>query len=379
MSDVVTPNYQELISSGVIVNNPCLYESTLIDLDGGGYFKAKKGSYWYEQYPYVTAARFGTTAWPFSKDHASLNWARPDIAKLRALSDMDSTPYAFGEDAFEIRETIKFIRDPLQSLKKLALSFRRRKIKTLRQLNRTMPKRLSRRKRRLREAQAVAGVFNSYSFAARPLLRSILDAAEAVNKTLQGKYKYKQPPERRTARGYDLVEDDIHDVFTVGPANNRAYADRTCTSWDQIKASILYEVDNPHNDFQYITGLRAKDFPYIVWQVLPLSFMVDRLVDVSSMIAALTNLNDPSVHVLSACVRRKSLVTTTLRYTSHTATGWTFSPLIGDEVHVAYFCYDRQVWFPSTWDAVPSLTPKRLVGTLTDIAELLSVTISLLR
>jgi hypothetical protein len=201
----------------------------------------------------------------------------------------------------------------------------------------------------------------------------MVDAVDAMQS------EHESPPVRQTARGYDYAANQTYaDGVENSPGGNH-WASREATYWSQQKASILYEVSNPRNDLPYIVGLRAKDFPYVLWQVLPLSFMVDRLVDISSAISALTNLSDPNVRILSACVVHREEVITSWKYVSAYPPGYTVQSLIGEEPEVRHYGYTRTIWSPSVLDAVPTFHPGKLIADVEETLDLISIVTSLLR
>lgn len=394
ITDVVTPNYAKRIARGDIINNPCLYESTKDYLSGSGF-----GSF---------SNIAGTSAYTLSGPLSSYRWqndsaqAPGDLAdligpvdytedrcKLNAIAYLDSTPYEFGEDVGEILETVRFLKNPLASLFKLSRSFKASYIRKLRrkraathrevkllQRNLTRTERLLYEKSRerwlhsmgydlkkldLRIALAHADVYLSYRFALSPLIRSCQDALEAYSKV------HVYPPRRRSARGIQMVSKSESDTFQAGVR----HWGRDVTVKRDGKASILYEVSNPVHDWKYKLGLRAKDVPTVMWQLVPYSFMVDRLFDITSFSKGVINLADPRVRILAASYREKYDWKSNIQLLSQDGTAtWNTPTIVGEKIVNEYFSYDRSVWSPSVADTVPNFTPGNLINDTLKVLDL---------
>lgn len=373
MHDVVVPNYRRRIANGEIINNPCSYVRDTIATDGDGYSTGYKSatqcweasgpiSYRHAEitestyYNNMVAANLSPSLQPMMKSSAAR-------AKQLAISNMDITPYAFGEDAFEIGETLRFLRSPLGSLFNLSKQFNKSKRKALRKKG-----------RRLRtvkaQTKAIADVWLQYQFAASPLVRSMADALEAYY------YVPRRDPERLTARGFSTDEQSEE-------ALNCHYTYSTKTVWwdlshsrmEDYHASILYEVSNPIKDMAWRLGFRVKDVPSTLWQVMPLSFMVDRVWDVSSFVEGVTNLADPRVKILAGSLREKIKWDFSYQIVASKTTGYTGST-IGEKRTTTHFEYNRVPWSPSVSDTIPRTTLWNLVDSATKIADLSALVIA---
>lgn len=376
MTDVVTPGYKQLIAQGAIINNPCTYHKYTITGGGGTDYHTNSGHtiYWtgsgaVSEYYYNADEHLGM--W------TGLDWGIPTSsaarAKALALSNIDSTPYAFGEDTLEIRETLRFIRSPLGSLANLGKNFKSDVRKAKRLQKRTYSSKARRVKDYARTAKAigesqtkaVADVWLSYQFAASPLVRSLADALDA--------YVVEAPaiPVRRNARGFSEDEVTVRDqskVLAVGPGDTRTYSLERFVSHD-YHASILYEVTNPVHDLKWKLGFRLKDLPTTLWQIVPLSFMIDRVWDVTSFSKGIINLSDPKVKILSAAVRLKQLNRESYQIVGETNDIYTGFNQGGKHVEEE-FLYQRDPWIPSVVDTVPQTSLKTLVDSASKIADL---------
>jgi hypothetical protein len=272
-----------------------------------------------------------------------------DLAKLRALANIDTTPYEFMEDMFEIRETIKFLRNPLHGLLKLSKAFKK-DVSKLSLGDAT------------KQAKAFANLWLEYRFAVSPLVRSAYGIADAMSHPIP------QRPKRRSARGFAKSSNrgawsPFYYPFTFDCKNSIE------SEW---KASILYEVANPLLNRGESMGLRFKDIPETLWAIVPYSFMVDRVANISDMIRGLTNLLDPSVKILAGSVVEKTNRKFSVRVISQDNSSYAVS-IDADVFHDDSFRYIRTVWEPTASDTLPPISVGGLVKDVTSTADLLSL------
>lgn len=381
ISDYVIPNYHEKIGRGQIINNPCNYSKTTLESKGSGYgtYARVTNSDEYQISGPLTQYRDCKPTW----SELSVT-SRASIAMLYAIGHMDSTPYAFGEDVGEIAETLKFLRSPLSGLRKLARHIARqaedvnvKRLKTVKGRKRAY-KRYARAndvagyRPRTSEKYApgvshTADTLLEWQFAVAPLVRSTVDLWESV--------AVPRPPlrARRIARGFSSDQASKAGKTTkVKSSNWKVFTEHNQTLSKSYRASILYEVSNPVDDWRRTYGLRNKDLPLTAWQLLPLSFMVDRLLNVSASIKAITNLSDPSVKILSGSVSSKVERTEAYQLVKEEINGWVCSA-VGEEVIWKQFDYDRVRWTPSYRDTLPPFNKGGLVESATNTAELIAL------
>lgn len=352
----MTPGYRNIVAAGGIVNNPCTYVVEDWSSDGSGYVRATSKpnptAIWEQHGPLVyhySPSGRATLISGNSPTHATADVAR---AKLEALANIDPTPYSFGEDTAELKETIQFLRRPMGELYDLARSFyQRHGRRTVRQVA------------KIRTKQAAKAVLE-FQYAASPLVRSSFSALEAWT-VRNDQYVF---PARRTSRGFENLTEAISGSFTT---SSTTFAKRSDYEQD-VKASILYEVTNPCDNMEWRLGLRSKDFPVTMWQIVPLSFMVDRVYDVSGFLKASINLGDPKVKILSACVRKKTNRVRQWWIVGRTSSYYTFS-FASEVVSYKIFTYEREPWSPSFSDTIPQVKPVGLVNEATKVLELASV------
>jgi hypothetical protein len=376
MDDVVTPDFHKRIADGEIINNPCTFQKTLTQTVGSGMVTTHAtggGTGWTTWSPGVTGywllrnagGNFSNPQSAFDAlniyvwlDEDTYNtWisempttAMIESAKLQALKNIDRVPGNFGEDLYEWRETLEFLRSPLHSLSSLAKSFR----KDVRKHPNYWSKRL----------QAIDDVYLQYRFAFSPLMQSAMQLYSVlINK------KDQTDPIRSTARGFSKFTDQWYGEKTQNVHFGGVYEVHTQTK-QNVKAGVMYEIEHPMHNWSWRLGLRLSDIPYIVWQVVPYSFMVDRVFDISSGIEAMRNLTDPSIKILAGFVTKtnESIREVTLKGLVNTSGHpWEVSP---DTLQQTFFRYVRSPWTPTVSDTVPPQTWKNLVKDVSSIADL---------
>lgn len=142
------------------------------------------------------------------------------------------------------------------------------------------------------------------------------------------------------------------------------------------RAGIFYRLKRPSDGVRFKYGIRGEDLPEGLWAIVPYSFMVDRVVDVSGAIRAATNLADPNIQILAGYVthsvkrdvffasRSYSVVTGTM---TETGTGDLCSNFKTEVT--------RKPWLPSYGDVkLPANLPD-LTNSFTKVADLVALTL----
>ncbi len=356
MDDYVVDNFGKRMHSGDIINNPCSYVKSSVQCTTGGSSYILQGGNVYEIYGEGSLTEFqrfdkgapwalGRYPKPTPPDYFE------DSVKLQALGNLDRSPYSFAEDIAELHETLRFLRDPLGSLRKLSKS-----------LDKDASDLVSKYKH-LDRAKAVADVWLQYRFAFSPLVRSGQDLIESFTD------KIHRPP-RRTARGKAVWEQ----------TNSGLGTSRTYYEWEgsaqveqEHKAGILYEVSNPLNDWKFKYGLRFKDIPETLWAVLPYSFMVDRVWNISQAVRGVTSFLDPNVKILAGWYSVKDTTRYTLSYIDYTYPSASTVSIVPDVRTEEIGSYTRATWSPTMSDAVPPMRLDQLVDSSTKLADLASL------
>jgi len=363
ITDVVTSKFRSKIKQGVIINNPCTITDSNIPVGGGSRTYDRQwsdGSTWNNV---VSGPLYSWTTrdlpLPYDLDDFS-NLDLVAMAKLKALSNIDSTPYSFAEDLAEIRTTVKHLFSRGRDLKDLNTSLSRAVKYLKKQRHRKNPATIERE---------ISQLYLEYRFAISPLIRSIADLIEAANEKLGSR------PDRLTARGFEENSSTSRSSIPISRPPYKAHAERELS--EKVGAGILYSVTNPLSGFRFKYGLRNKDIPVTMWAIVPYSFMVDRVFNISQALRAITNLWDPDVHIHAAWVR----TTTSVASTYHTdgvfvqpfSGGVQTRRLSGTRKSTEAFSYSRTPWTPSIADTIPTPTWVKLVDSFTKIADIVAL------
>lgn len=355
MIDMVTPGFKLLQAEGAVIMSPMnIWKSNTSA--GSAYVSA------YEQNTgntYITSGS-NLTRWK----EATLpritvtgkmdNGATYDlasaiaIAKQEAIANIDSTDFRFGEDLVEIGKSLSYLRAPLS---------------TAADLLRTFEKDYARRRRRgIPHAKALADAWLSVRYGLRPIILSALSVHKAVQ-MLGSK------PIRRTARGFSRDEYEDNGTYTRswGTGTGDVY------EWERyeklnVRATIVYESRLLTQQLDLL-GLRGKEIPSTVWAVMPYSWVVDRIVNISRVVQGLMNLADPKLVIRGACIVVQSQKTVKKQLTNTYAPGWTVSGQGDIAVDFTDAKY-RNLWSPSVGDMQPIFQPRIDLAFITDLASL---------
>jgi hypothetical protein len=270
--------------------------------------------------------------------------------KLQAMASVDRAPYSFAEDIAELHKTLRFLKAPLASLKKLGDTFGRQVGSQLKQ------------NKNLRRIDAIADIWLQYQFAVMPLIRSANDLIEAVGvKTTR--------PIRRTARGVREFAYSDADVW-----QNASLWDwgRTVEFSSTHRAGIIYEVTNPLNDWQFKYGLRFKDIPETLWAIFPYSFMIDRVTNITQAVRGLESFLDPNVKYLGAwsSIKKNTIQTKSFQGFSSHGIVVSVQKAEWDVEEYTQQSYTRTPWEPVLKDLVPPVEISGLTNDITKIADL---------
>jgi hypothetical protein len=369
MTDEVVPGYRDRIARGEVINNACNYQKISVGGTGGGTRVATHkttgavhnvgGGGSLTQY-YRTALSAGLRPTPVATSCKTAN-VLINQAAAAALAQVDSSPYSFAEDIATWKQTAGFLKNPLASLGKLSKAFS------------TDVAKLQERRKALQRAQAIADVWLSYRFAFSPLIKSINTAIDAYAAPVER-------PARRTARGSATdMGQNLGNNQVKGSPPNQYWWDVGSTLTRQASAVILYEVSNPVTDWRFKYGLRTKDLPELIWDLVPYSFMVDRISDVGQTIRGLTNLADPAVKILAGSTTIREESSNTYRLTKNVGNSNYNISISPDDVTEKTFTYTRVVWIPTWTDTVSRPDLAGLVSSTTKVADLLALVTKQLR
>lgn len=349
MSDVITPGYHKLIGQGAIVNNECTKSTSSFRIISEGHYDyTKVGDRWWSKGPVAEWRRSVVDKMVWHDGNPPMDTTQlVALAKQRALSQIDSTPFAFGEDLAEMKETLQFLKSPARSLYNLATRTRKRGNK------------IRRVKNEIERQQVASDLYLSYRFAATPLYQSAMNAIDAYQGGQRDRLSV-----RNSARGYASGSQPVNGVQVVGADTWYVTSVHDVT----VRASILY-THSGGTGIAFHLGLRPKDIPLTLWQIVPLSFMVDRAIDISAAIKGISNLVDPRTRVLAASYSLKVNSAASAEWLSHDAGPGFTGSCSGKSAHNTG-SYTRRKWTPGIIDTVPQFVPEELVKDATNLADL---------
>jgi hypothetical protein len=364
MTDTVTPSFSKRIREGAIIVNPMSYSRTKRETTGAGFQSGMNSP------PPITVS-WTASGCVTASNLAYYNPTLPNLAvssavqsavaeaKLKAIANMDRSAIETGEDLFELHETLLLLKNPLAGI-------------------RNNLERIARAHKVGSKGKTALSLYNllqdnwlQYRFAFGPLVRSLHSVlSQIVNpSTVVPKLRY-------VSHGRSSVEKSLT-ARPIGLSDNATF-DYSSKFKGNYHATIVYEKQNPVADFNWRYGLRAKDFPKTFWNIVPLSFMVDRIFDCSSAITSAVNLSDPSLKIRDGSFTSREEFINSTRFVSASNPAWTFS-IIGDVITDTTFNMNRSSYQPSFRDAVPTLQLGNLVKDLTSLTDLVTLVTSRVR
>jgi len=346
-TDWPTEGYHDIIKNGGIVNTQCSYS----------YYELKApkdpGSGSFRGAPFTGESITDHYSGGYPKGVTLTvpnDVTKADVAKHKALAGVDGAPYEAIEDIGELKETLAFLKSPLQALHDASDEFN--KLAWIEAHKRAIP-----------IARALAGLWLTWRFVITPLYRSVDSILEQLGTDIVRL-------SRENSHGYAK----LNDTRLVETA--QGIIDWQCHVTDTLEyhASILYEVKNPVGDWRYQYGLRWKDVPKGLWQLMPLSFLIDRMVSISGFLGGLSAMMDPDVTILAGSVTyRAKRVCKTRLIAIHSPL---VQDLVGNESEAEKFAYVRDRWTPSFSDTFPPLHLGGLVDSLTKATDVIAIIVS---
>lgn len=354
MYDEPHPGYRKMIKNGILVIGSCdrTIESYTV---GGGSFHAihQNGDVLSFEGPSITKAIIHRNGGPLGQ---SLTPLATDIdveaVKLQALAKVDAGQFDFTEDILSIRENVKMFREPLEGLHD-ALKHARRK----------------------RPTSSAASVWAYARFGATPFIRSIHEAYEsfhASNKEVQSFVRLRSTASKDSAQSsnYNWVSGALYNKPTYAVTNAQT---------DTVRVGVFYKVTRPRGGLSYKYSARWKDLPAGFWNVVPYSFMIDRIYSVNNLIEATVNILDPTVQIEGAYVTVTQDYTGTVRLQDFYLDNLWSASVSGDTITKKLKTISRRRWDPRTSFPSPSVNLKGLVNDSTKILDLTALVLQRLK
>jgi hypothetical protein len=316
MHDVVTPCFKEKQAKGEIINSPMTKRTIVLSDEPGAVVNMTvRTSPPYSSVQTITgicprvSKSFGEQFPLFIAD-PGIEETKTDLASSQAYANAyDLSKASALVDLKEMRETIQMLRHPLKSAYQLA----RESLYVIR--HETGRTRSIRGDRILREAVgALPGTYLEVRFGWGPLMGSIHDYIDAYQAI-----KQRTGRTRHTGRGFEVCsESSISNVEiskTCGTTPFLRQVDsRKITETTAIRTGVLVGVtwDSP---IAQSLGLTVWDVIPAAWDLIPLSFVADRFVNIGDWLNFQARQFNPNVEYLSSWRTR-----TTLRRTEDTRT-----------------------------------------------------------
>ena len=355
ISDVSTPGYERLIASGAIVNNPCQRYSVRATSPSGT--RSVRWTKQKEKYndmqghllTYLAGAdRFTLKRPAYPTD--DLSWVKTSV-----LGKLDAAEEQLGEDVAEIKELIRLIRNPLSVLVPASAKHAMIVQEKLERRKKWRNRWFKHRKRKpsvsaLRKARNrdLAWAHQQAWMISRNVVVPTFNSALATGRVIAN-WNNQHPGGRRSEHVGTTVESHLPYDVTLG-GGYRTYSVYHNRLKLYQRASILYQVrPMVMPGLAEKTGLRLKDLPATAWNVCPYSYLINRLVDIQSVINAVVNMSDPSITILAGSLS----LTTVWEYL------WTMTERAPKDMTVhlnagtndtTQIWYDRSTWKPQYED-----------------------------
>lgn len=369
MNDIVTPGYGRIVGSGGIVNNPASSYADYVNESAGTFRCDFTSGHWY-QWSTINTISYIQTYPVLSATNVSNEPNLENIFRsvmLRAIANIDASPYALAEDYFELGKTAETLRKPIEAMKGPHDT-----------LKRALGRFELARRGRNRSSNSLKAFIGAANAVGNAWLLTRFGYAQ-VFYTAFNLFDYYQSTKRARPDLFrkGRFKSNAHEEYSYSDTNRKVYklngTSGTVTLKTQsrvvgrVRASILYEKRPTRTTPKGLTadlGLRLKDLPKTAWQLMPASWFVDRFLDVSGGIQGLMNLYDPTLDILAGSYshNRSGIYTTTIENIVNPS-GQTYT-LSGtktiEQTHKV-----RNVWHPSADDLAP---PVRL-SSLSDVKQ----------
>jgi len=324
ISDVKTANFFRRIKNGELIINPCIRTSETLSVGGGSMsgtsYANNQHDDWYYQGPSVTL--HARSFYDSGKGPIFPTLNVPDKTadvKLAAIAKIAAPNAYLMEDLLSYHETVNLLRHPLQAVVDTLKNFQK---------------------------GPLTGASSSWLFyanAMRPLYGSLSDLADNISAKGQTLQKGVRLRATATASGSDQK-------WSTSKPGTCTY-NVSLTRESHWRAVIFYKVRVPIDmDFTYRVGLRLQDIPVGVWNRVGLSYMVDRVVNISQAMRATMNLADPNIMIEGGCVSSTINQTSTQQLIDVPRFPPATTLLSGDLVTWNMRTYARDPWNPSFTD-----------------------------
>lgn len=373
VNDWVTPNYKEIMALGGILNNPATIIGKIIKSNVGVQISTEPPGP--DQSIQTTSGDGPLISFMLdsgkpnrmpvnnSIDYPSINVT--DLitqAKARAIANIDPSGGNYAEDVGEMGQTIRFLKSPFKNLRDVAFDFKRDRKK---RFKRTYSRNRKGFSASSRMANATADTWLQYRFAVRPLIRSIAELYVVMLIPKPTQFL------RRTSRGFDADAGSTEDMNRPNSDGQRFFSFETDSDIN-VRAYILYEDSDFIQDWRQTYGFRNKDLAKTAWDLIPFSFMLDRVLNVGTAISAFANISDETIKIRAAGVVTKyEHITDVIFHTWNHPTN--VVTLSNNKRVITERGYTRDVWEPNALDVVPPVKLGNIAKDATYVADLAAI------
>jgi hypothetical protein len=305
-------------------------------------------------------------------------------AKLSALSNMDKTKFSILEDLAEIKSAIGGLLKPAQNTIRAARSLSDRASK----FERVNGKIISYKRKggviikSKITAKELAHLFGAgyleVKFGLAQLFYTGFTIGNLIESTMVNSAVHRDT-RRYVAKGKALDLSTKSGVVQPTAANGyhlmNYYQERSF----EARAGILYTIKNAahFDNLSWQLGLGYKEIVPIAWNVMRLSWMVDRVVNVTGAIRAVENFLDPDINILSAWVRLDEKRVYTRRvYATAPRSGEKSRSVNGDTATDVDCAHTRTPWVPTIADTVPKIDLSGAVNSVGNVLDIVALAAS---
>jgi hypothetical protein len=288
MHDTVTPNFNKRIRAGELILNPMSKVRTIVEIPSGASssidrYDSSVNTCYAQTHRHLGPANISFYHLDRGLGPEELPLLEPTVDSdeqllTAAVSGVDPTSYSVMEDVLQLRQFMESILHPIRGMKRVTDQMRSHNQRT--------------------RSLGAAGAWAKYRFEFLPLLgtaealiRTALDPAKGLKKDVRLR-------STATSGGND------HKAGSVQYSNGMTWT-HDLTEVVRKRAVVFYKLHSDHNGLSQSLGTRFKDLPTGMWNVVPYSFIIDRVINISQFLTAVTNLCDPSISFEGACITTK--------------------------------------------------------------------------
>jgi hypothetical protein len=296
-------------------------------------------------------------SWPSVSDPLT---AADIEAVTKSLSHLDRPKLSLGEPIAELRTLPRDLRGSLEPIKDIMTTFQKKALSKF-----SKAKKIT--------YQMLGPLWAEHAFFAAPLLRTANDVCEEYASRLNVYNDLLQ-----VARGRSRVRSNTVRKSTNGSAGFAWTFLQERYKVAEVHYGIVYHSAGRNSTIPGNLGLLPRDWPSTAWELVPLSFFVDRVFNVRRFIKTTMALSSPDVEISPDSFKViKTEDVRRCRFTSIrsiTNPQWNYeSPPNTPWYEEKDFSYSRSRWIPGINDVRHTLRGSGLVNSLSKTLDVTSV------